>query len=158
MPLIGKEKFNNLIEKAYTNGNNALKGVYFSGLSQMVSQTPADKGIARNGWFLSTGTPSQGTRTSKSKKGTASRRQISLMPKYVLNERVYFTNNVPYIGVLEYGGFPSPVKKGSYIKKSKSFEILSINGFSKQVVVLGNTPTGWVRANLIKMKNKIRLL
>jgi hypothetical protein len=74
------------------------------------------------------------------------------MPQSVLGKSLYFTNNAPAINILEYGGFPTPVKKGSYIKRSKSFEILSIRGFSKQA------PNGWVRATLIAMRNKIRSL
>jgi len=52
--------------------------------------------------------------------------------------------------VLEYGGFPSPVEKGSYIKGK--YQKLSANGFSKQA------PNGWVRATVIQMQNKIRSL
>ncbi len=114
--------------------------------------TPDDSGRARNNWFLSVNAPSNKTTTSASVGGGGSLSQAAKMPKDVLNNKIFFTNNLPYIGVLEYGGFPSPVENGSYIKRSKSFEILSINGFSKQA------PGGWVRKTIIRMQNKIRAL
>ena len=130
--------------------NKDLRGVYFSGLAQIVKGTPADTGRARANWFLTTGSPSNSRSTSKSE--ARSNREILKTPVEVLGKKVYFTNNLPYIGVLEYGGYPNPVKKGTYNKRKNQFEIRSINGFSKQA------PNGWVRRTLIKMANKIRNL
>ena len=152
MPLIGREKVEKMLTNYEQTANTNIKGVYLAGLTNIVSGTPADSGRARNGWFLSVGAASSATETSNSTIGSNSIRQISKMPKSVLGKRIFYTNNTPYIGVLEYGGFPSPVKKGSYIKSSKSYQILSVNGFSKQA------PSGWVRSTLIKMQNKIRSL
>lgn len=153
MPLLGREKVTFELEegiKARVNTN--IKGVFLSGLGNVISGTPADEGIHRNSWMLTVGIPSNATTTSKSKTGSGSIRQLSKMPAIVLGKKIFFTNNAPAINILEYGGFPSPVKRGSYIKSSKSYEILSIRGFSKQA------PNGWVRATLIAMRNKIRLI
>lgn len=153
MPLLGREKVTFELEegiKARVNTN--IKGVFLSGLGNVISGTPADEGIHRNSWMLTVGIPSNATTTSKSKTGSGSIRQLSKMPAIVLGKKIFFTNNAPAINILEYGGFPSPVKRGSYIKSSKSYEILSIRGFSKQA------PNGWVRATLIAMRNKIRSL
>lgn len=152
MPLIGRERLNLAIDDLVNVTNDNLRGVYLAGLKAIVQGTPADSGRARNNWFLSVGAPSNKITTSSSVGGGGSLSQASKMPKDVLNNTIFFTNNLPYIGVLEYGGFPSPVEKGSYIKRSKSFEILSINGFSKQA------PNGWVRKTVIQMQNKIRSL
>ena len=153
MPLLGREKVDfelkvGIRERINTN----LKGVYLSGLGNVIAGTPADEGIHRNSWFLTVGVASNSTTTSKNKIGANSIRQLRKMPAVVLGKKLYFTNNAPAINILEYGGFPSPVKRGSYIKASKSYEILSIRGFSKQA------PNGWVRAALIAMANKIRSL
>tara|TARA_R110000782_G_scaffold263381_3_gene356013 strand:+ start:3983 stop:4444 length:462 start_codon:yes stop_codon:yes gene_type:complete len=153
MPLLGREKVTfELKEGIKSRVNNNLKGVYFSGLGNMIAGTPADKGIHRNSWFLTVGVASNSTTTSENKTGASSIRQLAKMPAVVLGKKLYFTNNAPAISILEYGGFPTPVKQGSYIKSSKSYEILSIRGFSKQA------PNGWVRATLIAMQNKIRSL
>lgn len=153
MPLLGREKVNFELEVGIKNRiNTNLKGVYLSGLGNIIAETPADSGIHRNSWFLTAGVASNETTSSKSSAGTSSLRQLGKMPVNVLGKKLFFTNNAPAINILEYGGFPSPVKKGSYIKESKSYQILSINGFSKQA------PNGWVRAALISMRNKIRSL
>lgn len=152
MPLHGRIKLDVAIDKLVNVTNDNLRGVYLAGLDLIVGETPADKGRARNNWFLSVGAPSNKVTSSASVGGGGSLSQVAKMPKDVIHNKIFFTNNLPYIGVLEYGGFPSPVKKGSYIKRSKSFEILSINGFSKQ------RPDGWVRKNIIRMQNKIRAL
>lgn len=153
MPLLGREKVQHELEVGILNRMNTnLKGVYLSGLGNIIAATPADEGVHRNAWRLSTGTPSSATTTSKSKAGASSLRQLAKMPAVVLGKKLFFTNNASAISILEYGGFPTPVKQGSYIKASKSYEILSIRGFSKQA------PNGWVRATLIAMGNKIRSL
>jgi hypothetical protein len=153
MPLLGREKVTHELKVGIKERvNTNLKGVYLAGLQQIIQSTPADKGRARNNWFLTVGTPSSKTTNSENSNGANSLNELAKLPQSVLGKRLYFTNNLSYIGVLEYGGFPSPVKKGSYIKKSKSYEILSLNGFSKQA------PNGWVRRTLILMQNKIRSL
>ena len=152
MPLIGRVNLDLAIADLVGVANDDVRGVYLAGLKNIVQGTPADSGRARNNWFLSVGAPSNKITTSSSVGGGGSLSQASKMPKDVLNNTIFFTNNLPYIGVLEYGGFPSPVEKGSYIKRSKTFEILSINGFSKQA------PNGWVRKTVIQMQNKIRSL
>ena len=146
MPLRGLKKTKQAVIDLSKKANKNLKGVYLAGLGNIIKETPVDEGRARNNWFLTTGSPSSSTTTL-----TGDGQEITL-PKNVLGKKIYFTNNLPYIGTLEYGEYPDPVKKGSYNKRSKSFEILSIGGFSKQA------PKGWVRATLIKMQNKIRAL
>ncbi len=152
MALKGLGNVHSAIDDLVLKQNNNVKGVYLAGLASVVSGTPADKGRARNNWFLSVSEPSSKTITSKSKSGTNSITQALKMPKIVLGKKIYFTNNLPYIGALEYGGFPSPVKKGSYNSKTRSYQVLSINGYSKQA------PNGWVRKAIIQMASKIRSL
>ena len=153
MPLLGREKVDFELKTGIKDSlNTDIKGVYLSGLGDIISGTPSDKGLHRNSWFLTVGTASNATTTSKSKSGSNSKRQLSKMPDSVLGKKIFFTNSAPAINALEYGGFPSPVEKGSYIKRSKSYEILSVNGFSKQA------PNGWVRKIAIAMQNKIRSL
>ena len=133
--------------------NDNVRGVYLAGLKNIVQETPADKGRARNNWFLSSNVPSNKT-TSASIGGGASLSQASKMPIRVLGKKIFFTNNLPYIGILEYGGFPKPVKKGSYIKKSGEYEKLSKGGYSKQ----SKGAKGWVRINIKRMQSKIKKL
>ena len=152
MPLVGRKKVDEAIIATVVAANDNVRGIYLGGLTPIAMETPADTGVTRNSWFLSVNNPSTNTGRAKNKSGSGSLSSILKMPVWVLGIKIYYTNNRPNINVLEYGGFPKPVKKGSYIKRSKSFEILSINGYSKQA------PNGWVRTTLISMQNKIRSL
>lgn len=142
MPLIGRENFTKLTEEGYTRLNKDIRGVYLAGLSNIVEGTPVDSGRARNNWFLSVSTPSSSTTTSKAK-GLGAIRQLRAMPKRVLGRKIYYTNNLSYIGVLEYGGYP---------KNPKANTGKTSGGFSRQA------PNGWVRTTLKKMQSKIRKL
>ena len=134
MPLIGRENVKKLTDESMERINKDLRGVYLSGLFNVVMGTPSSK-----------------TTTSKSK-GLGAIRSIRQMPDHVFNNKVYFTNNLPYIESLEYGGYPNPVKKGTWDKKKKQYVKRSEGGFSKQA------PGGWVRTTLIAMQNKIKTL
>lgn len=140
MPLIGRENFTKLTEEAYLRINKDLRGVYLAGLTNIVEGTPVDTGRARNNWFLSIGAPSGATTTSKSK-GLGAIRQLRTMPQRVLGRKIFYTNNLPYIGTLEYGGYPQSPKS----KTGKSS-----GGFSKQA------PKGWVRSTIKQMQSKIK--
>jgi len=147
MPLIGREAVSAAIDDTVGSVNTSLRKIYIKGLSEIARETPVDTGRARNNWFLTQGKPS-----TKTDEGGQRRDETAKIPKTVLGKKVYFTNNLPYIGVLEYGGYPDPVKKGSYNKKKKKYIKLSKGGYSLQA------PKGWVRAALMRMRNKIRSL
>tara|TARA_R110000851_G_scaffold26163_1_gene74440 strand:- start:288 stop:749 length:462 start_codon:yes stop_codon:yes gene_type:complete len=153
MPLHGLDNVKKMIAKNKREANANIKGVYLAGLQNIIAATPADKGTHRNNWFLTVGSPFSLYGRDGDKAASQSYISLETMPKYVLNKKLYFTNNGPGIIPLEYGGFPNPVEKGSYIKKSKSYEKLSTGGWSNQV-----DPGGWVRRTLILMQNKIRSL
>ena len=137
MALIGLDNVKRAMADLKLSANNDLRAIYINGLGNIQKQTPVDEGRARNNWFLSVSTPSNKTTSAT---GSPSLTEITSMPSTVLGKKVLFTNNLPYIGLLEYGGYPQP-------GTSKT-----VNGFSSQA------PNGWVRATLIKMANKIRNL
>ena len=147
MPLHGADDVKKMIAKNKRDTNLSLRKIYLKGLSEIARGTPVDTGRARNNWFLTMGKPS-----TKTDEGSQKRDETVKTPKTVLGKKIYFTNNLPYIGVLEYGGYPKPVKKGSYNKKKKKYVKLSKGGYSLQA------PKGWVRAALMRMRNKIRSL
>lgn len=153
MPIHGLDDVKKAIRKNKKNANDNLRAIYFDGLGTIIAQTPVLHGRARNNWFLTGGVAfSLSSTRDEGKSGAGSSNSLNTMPKNVLNKKVFFTNNLPYIGMLEYGGYPSPVKDGTFVNKTIGFEIRSINGFSKQA------PGGWVRKELIRMANKVRAL
>jgi len=124
--------------------NKDIRAVYLSGLTSIIKATPVEEGRARNNWFLTVGNPSGLFGRNKDKSGGGSQSSANSIPGDVLNKKVYFTNNLPYIETLEYGGYPNPSKG----KKTTS-------GYSNQLRPF-KSPKGWVRATLIAVGNKIK--
>ena len=149
MPLQGADDVKKMLAKNKKESNDNIRKVYFHGLTNIIEATPVDEGRARNNWFLTVGAPFSLAGRNADKSGGGSESSAASMPAWVLNKKIYFTNNLPYIGVLEYGGYPSPVKKGTYIKAKGAYEIKSIGGYSKQA------PVGWVRRTLVAIKNQL---
>lgn len=67
---------------------------------RLVFRTPVDSGYARRNWQVTVGVPAVGVVNDQSA-GAAFAALASLQPFGV----AFITNNVPYIEVLEYGGF-----------------------------------------------------
>lgn len=102
--------------------------------SAVVKKTPVDTGRARGNWNVSVGSPDYSVSDTKTK--TPKIQSPEQMPKAPGDAAIYIANNLPYIKTLEFGGYPSPVEKGTWVKKGKSgpghYEIRSEGGFSKQ--------------------------
>jgi len=145
MPIKGRKNVDRAIEKRYLAANDDIRGVYLQGLYNVVLGTPVDEGRARNNWFLTIGAASGNSTTSKSK-GLSAIRSIRQMPKRVMNQKIFFTNNLPYIETLEYGRYPNPSKGEK-----------TTGGYSTQVTQY-KSPKGWVRATLKSMASKVRRL
>jgi hypothetical protein len=149
MPLIGLDKVEKAIDNIVLEQNKKVKAIYSEGLGAMITATPVhfkDGGRLKNNWFLTTGKTSQSSR-GPNKRGSASYSSLDKMPEYVLDKVIYFTNNMSYANVVEYGGYPKNPKYGTWT--GSSFQNLSQNGYSIQA------PSGMVRINLVKMRNKL---
>ena len=149
MPLIGLDKIEKAIDNIVLEENKRVKAIYTQGLSAVITGTPVhfiDGGRLRNNWFLTTRAPSKSKRGPNSR-GSASYSSLNKMPDYVLDKTIYFTNNMPYANVVEYGGYVKNPKYGTWT--GSGFQKLSQNGYSKQA------PNGMVRINLVKMRNKL---
>lgn len=150
MPLIGRKKVSEAIDRLVKSKNDLLRVEYIRTFSDVITGTPVDKGRARGNWFLSTGSPSK--KLINPKKWTKRPDEnLSKMSKTVLGKKTFFTNNLPYIETLEYGDYPNPVKRGTFVK-GKGFVKKSAGGFSKKA------PAGWVRIALLRMKQRIKKL
>jgi hypothetical protein len=69
--------------------------------------------------------------------------------KLLKGGRLFMFNNAPQINVVEFGGYPDPVKKGTY-RKGKGYQVRSSGGYSKQA------PRGMVRSNLAGFGQRFR--
>ena len=103
------------------------KSFVFFLYSNIVKRTPVDTGRARSNWNVSIGSPN-----TKITDDVNRRVSFNEIPDADGGPIYFITNNLPYIRTLEYGGYPSPVKKGSWDKKQKRYVVKSANGFSKQ--------------------------
>ena len=135
MPLIGLDKVEKAIDNIVLEQNKKVKAIYIQGLSAIITMTPVhfkDGGRLRNNWFLTTGKPSSGSnRKAEGEASTGSHNSVAKMPDFVMDKTIYFTNNLPYASVVEYGGYPKNPKRGtntSLIKGEPEYQFLSING------------------------------
>ena len=147
MPLKGLGNVKKMIVKSKADINIKLYATFYEGLFETVKETPVDEGRLRNNWFMTEKTPfTSSSSRGNDKSGSGSISSLSSMPTDVLNKKLYFTNNMPYILTQEYGGYPNPSKGDK-----------TTGGYSKQLTPF-RSPKGWVRFNLIRMANKVREL
>ena len=132
MPLIGRKSVDEAILQKVAETNDKLWKAYFKTFRNIIKETPVDKGRARANWYVTQGTPSNGKSTRKSGN------DVPKIPLQVLDRKIYMTNNLPYIGTLEYGGYSQP-------GTSKTS-----GGFSIQA------PSGWVRVALKQLEKDIK--
>jgi len=135
MPLIGRKKVSKAIADLVSRKNDLLRAQYIQTFSEVIIGTPVDTGRVRANWFLSQDTPSNKTTQSTSPSNEANK-----IPRQVLGKKTFLSNNLPYINVLEFGGFP----KKSTDKTSGGFSRLA--------------PKGWVRKALKRMQKRIKLI
>ena len=147
------KKEGQLIMKGFENN---IRETAIALFSNIIYSTPVDTGLTRANWFCSGAQPSNQETNTADASGAAT---VSAMVQVVVNLPTWshftLTNNKPQAHVLEYGGYPNPVKRGSRVKSaagSISYQKLSANGYSKQA------PNGMVRVSIVDMENRLRAL
>ncbi len=142
------------IDGMVKGSNETVKKEYIKTLTAIIKQTPVhfkDGGRLRNSWNLSESSPKGVVRTP-SGSGSGSISSVARMPKVVIGKRLFFTNPMPYANIVEYGGYPNPVKMGTNTSESGSpnFQKLSSGGYSLQA------PNGMVRVNVKRMQARLK--
>lgn len=135
MALIGLGNVKRALNNIPIQANKDIKDIYIVGLKEIIKETPVDNGRAINNWFLSIGAPSNEVITSTG--GSNSFAQVGKLPSNVMDRGIYFTNNLPYINMLEYGGYGQPGTD----KTSGGYSIKAAKG--------------WVRKAVGRMANKV---
>lgn len=136
MPLVGLKRVKVAVKAVDKPLNNQLRGIMLQGLGNIAGATPVDEGRARSNWFLKVGSESGETTDD-----TSGNPHLDAMPQWVLGKKLYYTNNLPYINSLEYGGYRGVGPK----TKAAAGGI-----FSDQAV------GGFVRTELLVMRSAIR--
>lgn len=125
-----------------------VRGTTIKLTESFIDSSPVDQGRFRANWLVTFGGTNKFT---KSKDKGGEKTKAKLRGKILSQKRwdkFTITNNLPYALVIEYGGYPSPVKKGTYLGKGKGYEIRSRGGFSKQAA------QGVMRMN-VKLFNRL---
>jgi hypothetical protein len=89
--------------KTMTLANVAVKKIAFESFRRIVMRTPVDTGRARSNWFVSVGNPSSQTTDSATRAVVGELATGVNGWKPADGASIFFTNNLPYIEVLERG-------------------------------------------------------
>jgi hypothetical protein len=121
----------------------------FRRISGVVVLTPVDTGRARSNWSISRGeSPSAFVRFARGSPLDATR-AASELTRLGVYQTVWITNPLPYIRVLEYGGYPQEPVRGSWDRKTKTWVIKSVGGYSRQA------PRGMVRITVAGIRSAL---
>jgi hypothetical protein len=136
----------------------AVRGTAIKVFENIVLATPVDEGRVRGNWFATGLKPSRKVNENiRDKSGTATVNAIT--DKVLTLEEWHtftLTNNLPYALVLENGGYPDPVKNGTYIGWDKAahkpiYEKRSKSGYSTQA------PNGMVRIAIMRANRELTI-
>ncbi len=129
------EEIRKAVDKKYKPGyGQVVRASLIAVSSSIIKMTPVDTGRARANWLPSIDTPKNGTTQSETVNFAAVTSTISDSVGSVF----YLTNNLRYIGDLEFGRFFGPTAK------------VTGDGFSKQA------PAGMVRVSIANFEKNIQ--
>lgn len=146
------------IEKAKIAPDIALQKISIDLFRSIVMKTPVDTGALRANWQASNGEPLSGVVEEVDPTGSATlQKATAVLGRAKAGTPVYFTNNLPYAAVVEYGLYPNPPMRGTrvpagtfrYGVKGPGWAVRTIKGFSKQA------PKGVVRVAVQEMSAKL---
>ncbi|MDR1901351.1 MAG: hypothetical protein LBQ88_03575 [Treponema sp.] len=122
------------VKGAIENIERVRKKYAFDVFSLVVKATPVDTGQARGAWLPSIGQPEDGVPGTKDKSGRETINKIKSVVESAKGEDTLFlVNSLPYITVLEYGGYPNPPKNGGKTKEYIRKDGTKVGGLPKTV-------------------------
>lgn len=111
---------------------------------------PDHEGTLKANWQATANEPAVGQVNRQDPNRDARSDMDQALPRAVLKKNLYLTNNLPYAGVVEFGGYPKRVRFGTFNKKTGQYEIRSAGGFSKQA------PRGMVRISVRRWRRGVQ--
>lgn len=118
------------VAKANMRSDAVVRRIAYDVFSRVIMRTPVDTGRARANWLTGVGampvsttdaTDKGSVRSDGNGSSTAKEAMAATLKGFVPGTSVFLANNLPYIGVLEYGGYPNPAVSGT--KTSGGFSI-----------------------------------
>ncbi|ELW84565.1 MULTISPECIES: hypothetical protein [Acinetobacter] len=116
------------IDTIKEDANQHCKNIIADALQQVAVRSPVDKGSYRFSHIVSINTEDY---SIKQGNGDPVQAAVGTIASFKFGDKAYIQNNTPYGDVIEYGGYPDPVKKGSWVK-GKGYIKKSAGGFSRQ--------------------------
>jgi hypothetical protein len=140
MPWEGKDpiEWASKMKDAPRDAVNAFAFKLFEGV---VDKTPVDTGACRQNWLVTLNAQTMDYDPEKKSGGKVLTDGGKVIEKAAGDDKIYLQNNTPYVGVLEYGGYPENPKRGG---KTKTGLSKTVGGYSRQA------PHGMVGATLAK--------
>ena len=144
------------VKKAKLAPNLVLRKIALDLFTAVVKRTPVDTGMLRGNWQVGLGSMPSGTVTNADKGGNRVLQEIeSKAAKAEWGTSIYLVNNLPYASVVEYGAYPNPVKRGTYVRAGQTKYGVSgpawvkrtKGGFSLQA------PAGMVRVSVVELQS-----
>ena len=96
----------------------------FEVYARVLKRTPVDKGFLRGSWTVSLRAPAfEKMKTDakfddKPSQGEIDKSKVALDP-LKFGEKIFISNRMPYVLVVEFGGYPNPPKRGTHLKKGQ---------------------------------------
>lgn len=113
----------------------------FAIFNRVVMKTPVDTGAARQNWLVTLNSETDQYDPSKANTGGVLTDGEAIIDKAEGDDKIIIQNNLPYIKMLEFGGWPKNPKRGGLTKNG---EPKTVGGFSRQA------PQGMVGTTLEK--------
>lgn len=125
----------NFADSFIDGSEQVVRGTTIKLFTAIIKSTPVDEGRARANWFTTGQKPSDRKTNKKDEQGASSINEVNRVVVGIKDwSKFTLTNNLPYIEVLEFGGYNEGPK--------------TINGYSRQA------PNGMVRVNIARF-NKL---
>ncbi|WP_151961772.1 hypothetical protein [Acinetobacter bereziniae] len=116
------------IDTIKEDANQHCKNIIADALQHVAVRSPVDKGSYRFSHIVSINTEDYSTKQGN---GDPVQAAVGTIASFKLGDKAYIQNNTPYGDVIEYGGYPDPVQKGTWVK-GKGYIKKSAGGFSRQ--------------------------
>lgn len=141
----------------------AVRATAIVTFGNIIKLTPVDEGRVRANWFATGENPSGRVDNNKQDNSKDGKTTANAATNIIVGLKAWdtftLTNNLPYVTVLENGGYPDPVKKGTRINKvgtrknpiTPVYEKRSKAGYSKQA------PNGMVRLAIARANRVLEL-
>ena len=150
-----KLNISGFVKKSKLAPNVVLRKIAIDLFSNVIKRTPVDTGMLRANWQVGLGSAPEGTVAFSDKSGSRAIQQVAAKAAQARwGTSIFLVNNLPYALVVEFGGYPDPVKRGTYVAAGKTRYGITGPGWVKRSSggYSNQAPAGMVRVSLQEMK------